>query len=65
MYKLTNIVMKYSPIGVCALIAASVGEYGLKVFGPLAKLILADYAALIANFLLFIHNAEIYCKNTA
>ena len=52
MYKLTNIVMKYSPIGVCALIAASVGEYGLKVFGPLAKLILADYAALIAVLLI-------------
>ena len=52
MYKLTNIVMKYSPIGVCALIAASVGEYGLKVFGPLAKLILADYIALIAVLLI-------------
>lgn len=47
MYKLTSIVMEFSPIGVTALIASSVGEYGLKIFGPLSKLILADYIGLI------------------
>ncbi|MBF4694439.1 dicarboxylate/amino acid:cation symporter [Fusibacter ferrireducens] len=46
MYKITGIVMAYSPIGVTALIAASVGEYGLKIFGPLSKLILADYVGM-------------------
>jgi Na+/H+-dicarboxylate symporter len=48
MYKVTGIVMEFSPIGVAALIAASVGEYGVKIFGPLSKFILADYIALVA-----------------
>lgn len=43
MYIVTNVVMGFSPIGVTALIAASVGEYGLKIFGLLGKFILADY----------------------
>lgn len=47
MYKITAMVMEYSPIGVTALIAASVGEYGLKIFGPLGKLILADYVGMM------------------
>lgn len=47
MYKITGLVMEFSPIGVTALIAASVGEYGLKIFGPLGKLILADYVGMI------------------
>ena len=45
MYKITAIVMEFSPIGVCALLADSVGAYGLKVFGPLGKLILTVCAA--------------------
>ena len=52
MMKMTEIVMQFSPIGVTALMAATIGEYGLKVFGPLAKLILSDYAGLIAVLLL-------------
>ena len=44
MYKITAIVMEFSPIGVCALLADSVGAYGLKIFGPLGKLILTVYA---------------------
>jgi Na+/H+-dicarboxylate symporter len=47
MYKLTSIVMEFSPIGVTALIATAVGEYGLEIFGPLSKLILADYIGLM------------------
>ena len=45
MYQITAIVMEFSPIGVCALLADSVGSYGLKVFGPLGKLILTVYAS--------------------
>ncbi len=45
MYKITVIVMEFSPIGVCALLADSVGAYGLSIFGPLGKLILTVYAA--------------------
>lgn len=45
MYKITNVVMEFSPYGVAALLADSVGSYGLKIFGPLGKLILTVYAA--------------------
>lgn len=51
MYKVTNIVMEFSPIGVTALIASSVGEYGLKIFGPLGKFIIADYVAMLTVIL--------------
>jgi Na+/H+-dicarboxylate symporter len=46
MYKITGIVMELSPYGVCVLIACSIGQYGMKVFGPLGKFILADYLCL-------------------
>lgn len=52
MYKLTGIVMEFAPIGVTALIANSIGEYGVKIFGPLAKFILADYIGIIVIVLL-------------
>jgi len=42
-YKLTNLVLATAPVGVAVLIADSVGTHGLKIFGPLGKLILADY----------------------
>lgn len=45
MSKITAIVMEFSPVGVCALLADSVGAYGLKIFGPLGKLILTVYAS--------------------
>lgn len=46
-YKLTEIVMSTAPIGVAALMADTVGTYGLKIFGPLGKFILADYIGAI------------------
>ncbi|MBP6346685.1 MAG: dicarboxylate/amino acid:cation symporter, partial [Neisseriaceae bacterium] len=52
MYKMTAIVMAFSPIGVAALIACTIGEYGFKIFGPLAKFILTDYLGLIAVIVL-------------
>lgn len=45
MYKITDIVMAFSPIGVCALLADSIGTYGLDIFGPLGKLILTIYVS--------------------
>ena len=47
MYSVTAMVMEYSPIGVTALIAVAVGEYGLKIVGPLSSLILADYVGML------------------
>ena len=52
MYKITGIVMKFSPIGVAALLAESVGAYGLSIFGPLGKLILTVYASDVILVLL-------------
>ena len=52
MYKMTAIVMDFSPIGVAALMACSIREYGLKTFGPLGKFILTDYLGLLAVILL-------------
>lgn len=55
MSKITAIVMEFSPIGVCALLADSVGAYGLKIFGPLGKLILTVYASdVILVFLMYV-----------
>ena len=46
-------IMEFSPIGVCALMAYSVGFFGAKVFGALFSFILADYLACFARFFLF------------
>ncbi len=52
MTKITQIVMELSPIGVLCLMAATIGEYGLKIFGPLGKFILTDYAGLLLVLLI-------------
>jgi proton glutamate symport protein len=53
MFKFTNIVMYYAPIGVGAAMAYTVGHMGIGVLLPLAKLVLTAYGALLA-FLLFV-----------
>lgn len=63
MYKITAIVMEFSPIGVCALLADSVGAYGLKIFGPLGKLILTVYASdVILVVLMYIPMVALLAK---
>ena len=63
MYKITAIVMEFSPIGVCALLADSVGAYGLKIFGPLGKLILTGYASdVILVLLMYIPMVALLAK---
>ena len=52
MFKFTNLVMYYAPIGVGAAMAYTVGHMGLGVLLPLAKLLLTAYAALAAFLLL-------------
>jgi proton glutamate symport protein len=46
MFKFTNIVMKYAPVGVAAAIAVTVGNKGLSVLINLGLLILSLYIAL-------------------
>ena len=43
MYKMTGIIMEAAPIGVFALMAAVVGQYGLEFLLPLVKVVLAMY----------------------
>ena len=63
MYKITAIVMEFSLIGVCALLADSVGAYGLKIFGPLGKLILTVYASdVILVLLMYIPMVALLAK---
>jgi proton glutamate symport protein len=52
MFKFTNIVMKFAPIGIGAAIAVTIGQNGLGVLGNLAQLVGTLYGALIAFALL-------------
>jgi len=58
MFKFTWYVMKLAPIGVFALIAFTVGKFGLGMLIPLAKLIGSLYFALIAFLLLLVVGAS-------
>jgi proton glutamate symport protein len=51
MFKFTNIVMWFAPLGIMGAIAATVGSTGIGIFGNLARLLLTLYGAL-AVFLL-------------
>lgn len=53
MFKFTNVVMYFAPVGVGAAMAFTVGHMGLGVLVNLGKLLLTLYAALIA-FALFV-----------
>jgi len=46
MFKFTNIVMWFAPLGIFGAIASTVGASGIGVFGNLARLLLTLYAAL-------------------
>lgn len=52
-YKMLDIVMIYSPIGVFALMANTTAVYGPQLFGSLAKFVLTDYASCLLTFLIF------------
>ena len=52
MFRFTNIVMYYAPIGVAAAMAYTVGHTGIAVLLPLGKLLLTAYGALAAFLLL-------------
>jgi len=47
MFKFTNVVMWYAPIGVGAALAATIGRGGLKALGPLLTLVFTLYLALV------------------
>lgn len=47
MFKFTNIIMYFAPVGIGAAMAVTVGHLGIEVLHNLAKLVLTLYAALI------------------
>ena len=47
MFKVTHLVMHYSPIGIFGLIGVTVANFGLSALLPLAKLIAVTYVAVI------------------
>jgi len=53
MFKFTNIVMLFAPLGVLGAIASTVGSTGIGILGNLARLLLTLYGAL-AVFLLIV-----------
>jgi proton glutamate symport protein len=59
MFRLTNIVMYYAPIGVGAAMAFTVGHLGINALLPLGKLVLTAYAAFFA-LLIFVFLPIIY-----
>ncbi|SDF66827.1 dicarboxylate/amino acid:cation symporter [Sporolituus thermophilus] len=62
MFKFTWYVMKLAPIGVFALIAFTVGKFGLGMLIPLAKLILSLYLALILFVLVVLMGASVVLR---
>jgi Na+/H+-dicarboxylate symporter len=53
MFRFTNIVMYFAPVGVGAAMAYTVGHLGINILLPLGKLVLTAYGALLA-FVLFV-----------
>lgn len=50
--KLVDIIMKFGPIGIGALIASTVGEYGEELFGPMAVFLVGIWTAQATMFTL-------------
>ena len=47
MYKMTDIIIGFAPIGVCALIADIIGQYGLSTLLPLGKFLIVFHVAIL------------------
>jgi proton glutamate symport protein len=62
MFKFTWYVMKVAPIGVFALIAFTVGKFGLGMLIPLAKLIFALFGALLIFIFTVLAGVCVICK---
>lgn len=52
-FRILNMIMEFSPLGVFALMAYAVGFFGAKVFGALASFVLADYIACLVMWFVF------------
>ncbi|MEO1245256.1 MAG: dicarboxylate/amino acid:cation symporter [Pseudomonadota bacterium] len=58
--QLVGLILKFSPFGIAALVAASVGEFGGAIFGPLAKFLATVWLAqllMVCAYLAFLRLA--------
>jgi Na+/H+-dicarboxylate symporter len=62
MFKFTNIVMWFAPLGILGAIAATVGSTGMGVLGNLARLLLTLYGALAVFLLAVLLPAALLAK---
>jgi len=62
MFRFTNIVMYYAPIGVGAAMAYTVGHMGISVLLPLAKLLITAYVALLVFLLLVLLPITVFSR---
>lgn len=53
MYRVVDIVIQFTPIGVFGLMAKAVTAFGVGIFGPVFKFILVDYGANIFTIAVF------------
>lgn len=60
--KMIGMIMLYAPIGVCALIAKTVGKYGPTLFGALAKFIGSIYLSVAVMMALYTLLVYIFTK---
>ncbi|MDW7733551.1 MAG: dicarboxylate/amino acid:cation symporter [Methanolobus sp.] len=52
MFRIIDIVVKFTPYGVFGLMANATAQFGVEIFGPIAKFIFADYLSAIIHTIL-------------
>ncbi|ADP10440.1 glutamate/aspartate:proton symporter [Erwinia sp. Ejp617] len=62
MFKVTNMIMRYAPVGVFALISVTVANFGFASLLPLAKLVLLVYFAILFFALIVLGAVARLCK---
>ena len=62
MFKVTHMVMRYAPVGVFALIAVTIANFGFASLWPLAKLVLLVYAAILFFAFVVLGGVARFCK---
>ncbi|CAO98113.1 glutamate/aspartate:proton symporter GltP [Erwinia tasmaniensis] len=62
MFKVTNMIMRYAPVGVFALISVTVANFGFASLWPLAKLVLLVYFAILLFGLVILGAVARFCK---
>ena len=62
MFKVTHMIMRYAPVGVFALIAVTIANFGFASLYPLAKLVLLVYVAILFFAFVVLGTVARFCK---